>query len=208
MKILKLMSILIIITLTGCTSSSNSPKVKQLSVKQIEYFDSAIEITALQSEALILATEKLIEQAKGRVDLAEEIRKSSAEKAMQKSMSGKDAREVAAKLSRVTMEAVENRRKLDENFEKITRKTRELNTYLQKMKEIQVAMDAYIVSEKSGEAVVENTYYTIENMIRTVNEMTPKIKREIQEISVLLNEIGDIPDIPDTLVPEDGEKQV
>lgn len=207
MKILKLMSILIIITLIGCTSSSNSPKVKQLSVKQIEYFDSAIEITALQSEALILATEKLIEQAKNRVDLTEEIRKSSAEKAMQKSMSGKDAREVAAKLSRVTMEAVENRRKLDENLEKITRKTRELNTYLQKMKEIQVAMDAYIVSEKSGEAVVENSYYTIENMIRTVSEMTPKIKREIQEISILLNEIGDIPEIPDTLVPEDDEKQ-
>ncbi|GLI57893.1 hypothetical protein PM10SUCC1_34070 [Propionigenium maris DSM 9537] len=204
MKILKLMSIMIIIILTGCTSSSNSPKVKQLSVKQIEYFDSAIEITALQSEALILATEKLIAQAKNRVDLSEEIRRVSAEKAMQRTLSGKDAREVASRLSRVTMEAVENRRKLDENLEKITRKTRELNTYLQKMKEIQVAMDAYIVSEKSGEAVVENSYYTIENMIRTVNDMTPKIRREIKEILVILNEIEKIPEIQN-LVDEKEE---
>lgn len=207
MKILKLVSILMIVLLTSCTSSSNSPKVKQLSVKQIEYFDSAIEITALQSEALILATEKLIIQAKNRVDLSEEIKRVSAEKTMQKSLSGKDAREVAAKLSRVTMEAVENRRKLDENLEKITRKTRELNTYLQKMKEIQVAMDAYIVSEKSGEAVVENSYYTIENMIRTVNDMTPKIKGEIEEISVLLDEIGEIPEIRETMGSEDERKQ-
>jgi len=195
MRILKLMSILMIIFITGCTSSSNSPKVKQLSVKQIEYFDSAIEITSIQSEALILATEKLIVQAKNRVDLSEEIRKVSAEKAMQRTLTGKDAREVAKRLSKATTEAVDNRRKLDENLEKITRKTRELNTYLQKMKEIQVAMDAYIVSEKSGEAVVENSYYTIENMIRTVNDMTPKIKKEIEEISVLLNEIEEIPAI-------------
>lgn len=195
MKILKLVSILMIIFLTSCTNSSNSPKVKQLSVKQIEYFDSAIEITSLQSEALILATEKLITHAKNRVDFSEEIRRVSAEKAMQRSLSGKDAREVATKLSKVTMEAMESRRRLDEHLEKIRRKTKDLNTYLQKMKEVQVAMDAYIVSEESGAAVVENSYYTIENMIRTVNEMTPKIKSEIEEISVLLNEIGKIPEI-------------
>jgi len=185
-----------IILFTSCTNSSNSPKVKQLSVKQIGYFDSAIEITTIQSEALILATEKLIAHAKDKVDLSEEIRNVSAEKSMQKSLSGKDARELASKLSKTTMEAMESRRKLDEYLEKITRKSKDLNIYLQKMKEIQVAMDAYIVSEKSGEAVVENSYYTIENMIRTVNEMTPKIKSGIEEISVLLNEIEEIPKIP------------
>ena len=59
---------------------STPPQVKGLSLRQLEYFDAAIKAVPLQSEASILAAEKLVSQAKQNIASIEQANRAHFEK--------------------------------------------------------------------------------------------------------------------------------
>lgn len=178
-----------ILLLSGCATP---PQVKQLSVKQMEYFDSAIHAATLQSEALILATEKLVAQAKARIDSEESENKARFEKLMQQGVPDqKTAEQITKRLSDTAAQAIDSKEKLDRDLGAIKQKSNELSVYLMKMKEVHIALDSYIQSEKAGEAVVSDILKqpSVSTLLNSVNELAPKIQGGINEINGLLNGI-------------------
>jgi hypothetical protein len=165
------------------------PQVKRLSMMQIEYFDSAIKASTLQSEALILAAEKLVAQAKERINSEESANKIQFEQLMTtKPMDQKTAAQITQSLSNTTSQALDSRKKLDSDLVTIKQKTNEISAFLSKMKEVHLALDAYIQSEKAGEAVLNDILKqpTISSLLNSVNELVPKVQSGMTEINKLL----------------------
>jgi len=190
MRYLKNSVFVVLILVVGCATPS---QVKELSVKQNEYFDAAIEAVVLQSEALILASEKLVEQAKQRITAEVEITNKNLEAAMQgNTISADDAKETVSRISKTAMVAEAARQKLDQDLALITQKTEELHVFLKKMKEINIALDAYMQSEKMGESVVNLVLNqpTMASLLNSANDLAPKIMTNVTEIKSLLNGIN------------------
>jgi hypothetical protein len=176
--------------LVGCATP---PEVKQLSVKQNEYFDAAIVAVAKQSEALILATEKLVEQSKQRIANEEKGNNERFESLMQASaLSESEAIETVSRLTKTAQEAEQSREKLDKDLQSIKEKTLELGLFLKKMKEVNITLDSYIQSEKAGEAIVKDVlkHPTVNALLDSINKFTPKITNSVNEINTLLNGIN------------------
>lgn len=189
MNIFRVIGLVTILVLSGCATP---PEVKQLSVKQTEYFDSALQAVTLQSEALILATEKLVTQAKNRINAEENTNKARFESLMQQGVSDQaTAAQITQRLTDTAAQAVDSRNKLDQDLAIIKTKVDELNAYLSKMKEVHIALDSYIQSEKAGEAVVKNILNqpSVNSLLNTVNELTPKIQSGLTDINTLLKGI-------------------
>jgi hypothetical protein len=187
MKMIKLLPIVLLVSLFGCATP---PEVKQLSVKQMEYFDLAILAVAKQSEALIMATEKLVEEAKGRIDSEEKQARSKLTALIQKGgLDQSQATTLATKISDLSTASTASKKQLDENLEAIQAKTHELNSYLVKMKEVHIAMDSYVQSKKAGEVVVADVLNqpSVKTMLSQVNDLTPKIKNGLSDLTTLLN---------------------
>lgn len=182
--------ILAVLLLVGCATP---PEVKQLSVKQNEYFDAAIVAVSLQSEALILATEKLVAQAKQRIAKEEKDNNERFQALMQaNALSASDALETVNRLTITAKEAEQSRKKLDEDLQNIKNKTLELGLFLKKMKEVNITLDSYIQSEKAGEAIVKDVmkHPSVSALLESVNTLTPKIQNSVNEINSLLNGIN------------------
>lgn len=189
MNSLRIVGLVLILLLSGCATP---PQVTQLSVKQMEYFDSAIQAATLQSEALILATEKLVAQAKARINSEESENKARFEKLMQQGVPDQaTAKQITQRLSDTAAQAIDSRGKLDRDLETIKQKSNELNAYLKKMKEVHIALDSYIQSEKAGEIVVKDILKqpSISSLLNSVNELSPKIQSGITDINRLLDGI-------------------
>jgi hypothetical protein len=184
---LKFSFILAVLLLVGCATP---PQVKQLSVKQNDYFDAAILAVSLQSEALMLATEKLVVQAKQRIAVEEKANNQRFQTMMQESaLSASDALETVNRLTKTSLQAEQSRKKLDDDLQAIKNKTLELGLFLKKMKEVNITLDSYIQSEKAGEAIVKDVmkHPSVSALLDSVNTLTPKVKNSFNEISSLLN---------------------
>lgn len=183
----KLLSLVLLILLSGCATP---PEVKQLSIKQMEYFDSAISAVSAQSEALIIATEKLVEQAKARIDSEELVARSSLTALIQQGgLDQSQANTVATKISGLSIQTVASKKQLDDDLAAITARTNELSSYLKKMKDVHIAIDSYVQSEKAGEKVVNDVLKqpSVKTMLTQVNELTPKIENGLTDLTLLLD---------------------
>jgi uncharacterized protein YcfL len=71
---------LLFLTALILAACSTPPQVKALSLRQLEYFDAAIEAVPLQSEASILAAKKLVSPAKLNIASIEQANRERYEK--------------------------------------------------------------------------------------------------------------------------------
>jgi len=171
------------------------PELKQLSLAQIEYFDAAIEAIKLQSEALIMAAERLKKQAEGRIAAIEQEDIKRWENfavetipTLTKEKLRSTTEEMLKKASQTSLEAERARAKLSSSLEAIKAKTQELQAYIVKMKEVHLALDAYLQSEKAGERVTQGLLKqpTVDSLLGTVNELLPKVTGTINDMKTLL----------------------
>lgn len=186
MNIYKFLLFTFVLIISGCATP---PEVKQLSVKQMDYFDSAIQAVSLQSEALIMATERLVDEAKLRIDAEEVENRSRFKELIQQGVGNEaDAAEVAQRISDRSKQASAAKEKLDNDLEDIRSKAKELNSYLVKMKEVHIAIDSYAQSEKAGELVVNDVLNqpSVKSLLGKVNELKPKIESGLSDIKTLL----------------------
>lgn len=190
MSLQKLGVFALVLLVTACATP---PEVKELSIKQIEYFDSAISAVSIQSGALIMASERLVTEAKERIDAEEQKDRSRLIALVQRGGLNHDqAAELAKRISDRSAQANSAKEKLDNDLEAIRKKTEELNAYLVKMKEVQIALDSYMQSEKAGEKVVNDVLNqpSVSSLIGKVNELSPKIKSGLSDLTNLLNSLG------------------
>lgn len=173
-------------------SCATPPEVKQLSIKQNEYFDAAIAAVRLQSEALVAASEKLVDAAKERIDQEESAARKDFEELMQnEKQSAEDAAEISRRIAETSRLAEQARKSLEDDLTLITKKSEELARFLEKMKEVNVTLDAYIQSEKAGEAVVRDVMNnpTVSGFLGTVSDLMPKVTSELEDLDLLLDGI-------------------
>lgn len=178
----------------GAQGCATPAEVKQLSLKQTEYFDAAIEAVALQSEALILAAERMSGQAKERIDALERRTRASIEKLIIDGQLSTDenAAKAASKIAASASTAAASRANLDRQLAAIRAKSQELLAYLRKMKEVHQALDAYMQSRKAGEAVLNDVFNhpTVKTMLGKVNDFLPRIEEGMQSLTAVVNEIA------------------
>lgn len=189
MRKLKLIGMALVLSIGGCATP---PEVKQLSIKQIEYFDSAIQAISIQSEALILATERLVEQAKEKIDSEDSSNRARFETLIQQGVPGQAAAaQITQRISDRAAQVVTAKEKLDRDLSDIKAKADELKTYLVKMKEVQLAIDSYIQSKKAGELVVHDVLNqsSVKSLLNMINELTPKIESGVADMKNLLKGI-------------------
>ncbi len=171
------------------------PEVKQLSLAQIGYFDTAIEAVKLQSEALIIAAEKIKEQAEARIVETEQKNLSRLQKLVVETIPSQPQSERESTAEQMLKQATQTRldamsacAKLSNDLAAIKAKTQELQAYIVKMKEVQVTLDAYLQSERAGEQVLKVTLKqpTVESLLGSVNELLPKVTGAINNVKTLL----------------------
>lgn len=183
----KLLSLALLFLLFGCATP---PEVKQLSIKQMEYFDSAISAVSKQSEALIMATEKLVEEAKARIDSEVQAARSRLTDLIQQGgLDQSQATTVATQISGLSSQTAASKKQLDDDLAAIKAKTNELNDFLKKMKDVHLAIDSYVQSEKAGEKVVNDVLNqpSVKTMLAQMNNLTPKIENGLSELTALLD---------------------
>ena len=149
--LLRLLTLIVVLSLTACTVPV---AIKQLSVAQMGYFDTAVQAVRLQSEALLVAAERIKSDAEKRIEKrAEETRARNEKLAIEVVPTLPEAKrkdtvkrifDDAEKTNRTAAEA---NAKLNHDFEAIKSKTQELETYIVKMKEVYAALDAYLQSQ-------------------------------------------------------------
>ncbi|MGR5159944.1 hypothetical protein [Vibrio owensii] len=189
MKIYKLITIVLTLLAVGCATP---PEVKQLSIKQMDYFDSAMSAVSIQSEALIMATERLVAEAKSRIDAEERVNRSRLIALIQRGgLDQAQSEDIAKRISDRSAQAVSAKEKLDSDLGSIRNKVEEINVYLSKMKEVHIAIDSYLQSEKSGEVVVNDVLNqpSVKSLLTQVNDLTPKIENGLSELTNLLNSL-------------------
>lgn len=186
-----LLAWLLLVT-AGC---GTPPQVKALSVKQIEYFDAAIAAVSLQSEALILATERLVKQAKEQIDSEQDKSRALLEEVAREDIPAQPegdrariAKEMLERANRNAETAQAARAKLDADLAVIKERTEELKTYLLKMRETQKALDAYLQSEQAGEIVMRDVLSqpSVKALLASTDALLPKVQAGMQEIQVWL----------------------
>ncbi|RUO25570.1 hypothetical protein CWE09_02215 [Aliidiomarina minuta] len=186
MKLYRLIAIVFILLISGCATP---PQVKQLSVKQMDYFDSAVLAVSIQSEALLMTTERLVSDAKARIDAEEKQNRARLTSLVQQGgLDQEQAAEVTRRVAERAAQAISAKNKLDQDFAAIKEKTQELNAYLVKMKEVHIAIDAYVQSEKAGETVMNDVLNqrSIQTLLATVNDLTSRIESGSSELRSLV----------------------
>lgn len=178
------------VILFGCATPA---EIQHLSEQQVKYFDVAINSVVKQSEALIIAAEKLVEKSDERIkELEAENRKLFEEMILDTITDPQQAKAIIQEIVETVQSVEEAKTKHNADVEKIKQKTAEIGEYLAKMKEVQVALNAYIQSEKMGEAVVNDILKlpSVNFLLNTVDELTPKIQDGLTEIKTLITGIN------------------
>jgi hypothetical protein len=193
MKLIRACTFLIPLLIVGCATP---PEVKQLSLKQMEYFDSAIEAVSIQSEALIIATEIIVNNAKYEIEKKEtEGRKGMEDLAINEipKLPNEKKKAAAKRMLDAVTEMVkvseQSRANLDNDLEIIKKKSIELTLYLRKMKDVHMAIDAYVQSEKAGEKVVADIlqHPSVNDLLSKANDLVPKIDKGSTQLQAILN---------------------
>ncbi len=181
---------LIFLLIAGCATPA---EVKQLSVKQAEYFDAAIEAVALQSKALITASEKLADIAKREIDQRAGENETLYVELLTKQPDEDNIQQALSEMSVTVEKASIQKAKLEDDLAQIKAKSEELKQYLIKMKEVHKALDAYVQSEKAGEKVVKDVLAqpSVNALLSTTGNLIPKVQDGIDELNGLLNQIGE-----------------
>jgi hypothetical protein len=170
--------------------------VKQLSVAQLSYFDTAITAVQLQSEALILAAEKIKAQADQRIEQRVQANRARLEALAVETLPTLDEAQRRAVTTRMLEDAertnraaTESRARLANDLDAMKAKTRELQAYIVKMKEVQLALDAYLRSEQAGEQVMQSILKqpTVDSLLAQVSSLTPKVTSIMHEVQGLVS---------------------
>ncbi|MBA6291243.1 hypothetical protein H4J58_09470 [Colwellia sp. MB3u-70] len=174
----------------GCATP---PEVKQLSIKQTEYFDVVIKAVSIQSDALIIATEKLIQNAIVNIDLEERNSKKEFNDTLLSGRLTKDqANDIIERISQKSKLIKQSKDGLTNDLNMIKNKIAEIKLFLTKMKEVNTTMDAYIQSEKAGETVVKDILNqpNVKALLATVSDLTPKIMSGVDELNDFITNIN------------------
>ena len=189
----KILPIAILITLSACATP---PEVKQLSTAQIQYFDTAIKAVATQSEALVLASTKIQKQAKERIARREADSNAELVKLLSNSNKGSTPEERKALAEKVLEEsdassksAAAARAKLQQDLDAIKAKSEQLEQYIATMKQVQIALDAYIQSEKAGQKIVGSVLEqpSVSHLITKVQKTVPHVTGAANDLKLLLS---------------------
>tara|TARA_E500000318_G_scaffold65462_2_gene60481 strand:- start:8544 stop:9119 length:576 start_codon:yes stop_codon:yes gene_type:complete len=182
-----------LIALSACATP---PEVKQLSTAQIQYFDTAIQAVATQSEALILASTKIQEQAEERIAKREADSKAQLVTLLSNNNKGDSEAErktLAEKVLKASESSAKSasaaRAKLQQDLDAIKAKSDELGQYISTMKDVQIALDAYIQSEKAGEKIVNSVLQqpSVSHLIAKVQKTIPHVTGAANDLKVLLS---------------------
>lgn len=197
MRILqRIVSVVMLAALSACATP---PEVKQLSTAQIQYFDTAIKAFSIQSEALLLASGKIQKQAEERIARREADSKAQLVTLLSDSNKGDsaaDRKTLAEKVLKAsassTQSAAAARAKLQQDLDAIKAKSEELGQYISTMKDVQIALDAYIESEKAGEKIVTSVLEqpSVSHLITKVQKTIPKVTGAASDLNVLLAGLG------------------
>jgi peptidoglycan hydrolase-like protein with peptidoglycan-binding domain len=191
-KLWQLIALSIPLLLMACSTPT---AVKQLSRAQLSYFDAALEAVQLQSEALLLVAEKIKAQAEQRIE--QRVQASSARlktlavttlptlDEAQRRAATKRLFEDAEGINRV---ATASRARLANDLQALKAKTQELKAYIVKMKEVQLALDAYLQSAQAGEQVMQGVLKqpTVESLLAQVTSLIPKVTSITNEVQNLV----------------------
>ena len=181
-----------LIALSACATP---PEVKQLSSAQIQYFETAIAAVATQSEALVLASTKIQKQAEERIAKREADSKAQLVTLLSDSNKGDSAGERKTLAEKVLKEfdssaksAATARAKLQQDLDAIKAKSEELGQYISTMKDVQIALDAYIQSEKAGAKIVTSVLEqpSVSHLIAKVQKSIPRVNDAANDLKVLL----------------------
>ena len=192
MRRFKILFISLIFMLSGCVTP---PEVKQLSLKQLEYLDVLSDAVAAQSDALISIAEQIKKQAETKITQHEQESIARLKVLVVKtiptqgsSKREKTAEAILSQASDINKQAEKSRQKLERQFTKIKEKTEELQLYLQKIRDVQLTLDAYIQSTKAGEKVLAATlgHTTVDSLFGHINHYLPKIKQTTQDLQGML----------------------
>lgn len=194
-RLLPRMALTLCLLLAAC---GTPPEVKQLSMAQIGYFDAAIRAVELQSEALLLAAQQIRSQAEARIV---EIEKNSLarNKTLALELSSLEggrreavAEEMLSKVARVSRTAAAARGKLARDVAMIERKTQALRGFIGKLKQVHLALDAYLQSEQAGERVLRDVLKqpSVQRLLSTANELLPRVTGTMDEIKALIGDLN------------------
>lgn len=182
-----------LLLLSACATP---PEVKELSTAQIAYFDTAIKAVRAQSDALVLAAERIKADAEARIKARTEasrveVRDALSPAAGQPQLAPTVVDDLLKGLESSKESEQQNIARLRAHVGEIKAKVAELNAYISKMKDVQVALDAYIQSEKAGEGVLQDVlkHPTVSDLLGTVNATLPKISDTTETLRRLLDSL-------------------
>lgn len=190
--ILRAMMVAAALGVAGCATP---PAVKQLSSAQIGYFDAAQRAVAEQSAALIAAAEKLETLAAARIAELETRSNANLEAWLAEHPGAtvaerrKRAARALADASKSARTAEEQRAHLRAQVAAIRSKCEELTTYLARMREVQVTLDAYLSSEQAGARVLQRATAqpSVAALLRRLDALVPKVTAGAGELKHLLD---------------------
>jgi len=180
------------------TACATPPQVKELSTAQIAYFNTAIEAVRAQSDALILAAERIKRDAEARIRARTVASRTDIRDALSSPGQRSPDPTVVDDLLKGLESAKENEAKniarLQATLDEIRAKIGELNLYIARMKDVQVALDAYIQSENAGESVVQNIlkHPNVANLLQSVSSTLPKLSDTADTLKRLLGELPSV----------------
>lgn len=183
-------------TLIALSACATPPEVKQLSTAQIQYFETAIKAVATQSEALVLASTKIQKQAEERIAAREADSNAQLVKLLSDNSTGSseaDRKTLAEKVLKAsessTKSAAAARAKLQQDLDAIKAKSEELGQYIATMKDVQIALDAYIQSEKAGEKIVNSVLDqpSVSHLLAKVQQTIPRVTGAANDLMALLS---------------------
>ncbi|MDH3597430.1 MAG: hypothetical protein OEU09_22310 [Rhodospirillales bacterium] len=175
------------------------PEVKALSTAQIGYFNLAIEVVQKQSEALILAADTIKKQAEARIDEKEKGQLANFEDLLANKMPATQvgkrstAKETVERITQTSQKAAAAKANLVGDLEEIKQKTEDIRAYIEQMKQVQIALDAYLQSEQAGEKVVKEilSQPSTEQFLSFVDGLLPKVSGAVNELSGLIGGLAE-----------------
>lgn len=177
--------VLVILLVVGCTPL----QVRQLSIKQNEYFNLAINAVAEQSEVLMLVSEALINEVKEKISQEKKAtQKVLLEKIKTNTLSAQVVERTVDTIISTAVDAEWSVNRLDRKLENIKAHIKDLELLLKKMKQAHMTLDSYIQSEKAGEIFLKNIIKqpTVSAFLDDINELTPDINKSTSELNSLL----------------------
>jgi hypothetical protein len=171
------------------------PEVKTLSAAQVAYFDKAIEAMRVQSEALLVAAERIKKDALEKIDAIDQDQKKTLSDSIVKELPGAPASQRESLLQErleptftFLNASAQSRANLEDTMAQIKEKTVELQAYIVKMKEVQLALDAYLQSQQAGEKVVHDVLGQpgVSSLLGEVNALVPKVTETVGTLKSLI----------------------